>query len=465
MARANSMIVILVLICTAWCSLLARAQVSGGPVVASGTINIVLSNKNGFVIAADSRMSSDKLFDCNGRQRLYCDNSQKLFRTGRNSAVVIAGFAVGLAHSPLDLTVASVLRKKFGPQGIPGQLGEIPFASDWIQSALQQALTGVAALDDPETTLPESLGLTATFAGFDKNKQPILKQLFFRESWKPAGPLNVKAPDYEVISGSAAPAGKFVPVTAGISCVANAILDGYYKTADPVIQRYYQKRHEQKLDSISLAEMKSLALVILRETRKFTDKVGGEDQIGVFPVDDNVQWFLPPLPVDKELPARFYLWKGLECAEKVPQCNSVNGRSVFFMDPQDALDEPIAKFFLAGQFRNIPVALDNNYFINDSFDGTTLKWRGGRFYMHSINFKNCVVELPEGAQLPSNSELNGKCQLVRKSDISVPPNTVGLPIKVKTSDCITNNPDGTVSLTAGGSCGDAAGIIFPPSQP
>lgn len=61
MARANSMIVILVLICTAWCSLLARAQVSGGPVVASGTINIVLSNKNGFVIAADSRMSSDKL--------------------------------------------------------------------------------------------------------------------------------------------------------------------------------------------------------------------------------------------------------------------------------------------------------------------------------------------------------------------------------------------------------------------
>src|SRR5271170_2628571 len=79
------------------------------PVMASGTLNLVLANKNGFVVAADSRMSSDHPFLCEGKRQLYCDNSQKLFRTTPNSAMVIAGFAVGQFKSPLDLAVASVI--------------------------------------------------------------------------------------------------------------------------------------------------------------------------------------------------------------------------------------------------------------------------------------------------------------------------------------------------------------------
>src|ERR1039458_3668293 len=63
--------------------------------LASGTLNIILANKNGFVIGADSRMSSDTSFDCEGKLQLYCDNSQKLFRSTSHSAMAIAGFAVG----------------------------------------------------------------------------------------------------------------------------------------------------------------------------------------------------------------------------------------------------------------------------------------------------------------------------------------------------------------------------------
>jgi hypothetical protein len=91
----------------------APAQMQGfevSPAFASGTLNIVLANKNGIVIAADSRMSSSAPFSCGNAMQLYCDNSQKLFRTGERSAIVIAGFAVGRRNSPLDLTLASVLR-------------------------------------------------------------------------------------------------------------------------------------------------------------------------------------------------------------------------------------------------------------------------------------------------------------------------------------------------------------------
>src|SRR5208282_4676766 len=71
--------------------------------IASGTLNLILANQNGFVVAADSRMSAPGPFRCtDGTQAkqgpetgfFYCDDSQKLFRTGTRSAMVISGFAV-----------------------------------------------------------------------------------------------------------------------------------------------------------------------------------------------------------------------------------------------------------------------------------------------------------------------------------------------------------------------------------
>ena len=52
----------------------------------TGTLNLLLANKRGFVIAADSRATQMS-------PRVYSDNSQKLFRVGPRAAAVIAGFA------------------------------------------------------------------------------------------------------------------------------------------------------------------------------------------------------------------------------------------------------------------------------------------------------------------------------------------------------------------------------------
>jgi hypothetical protein len=439
------------------------------PALASGTINLVLANKNGFVIAADSRMSSETAFYCepDGKRQLYCDNSQKLFRTGPTSAMVIAGFAVGHKNSPLDLAIASVLRRRFGSAGLPGDRGTPYAASDWAEHALRQALIGVAALYNPAKIPAQNLSLTTIFAGFDKNGAPVLRRLLFTETWSLTGPLHVMAPEYQVISAEKKIT-KFFPVTAGITCVADAVLAGIYKSNDPVIQGYNQKLRNKLLDDLSLQEMRALAQVILRETRNFTPLVGGEDQIGEFSVNGDVRWNLPAvLPSQTQLSPSFMLWKGLFCTNSQPQCTA-DGRDglTYFQDFQHSLDEPTTKFFLASRFKDIAVALDNNYFVSSHFEGVTLKWRGGTLpFMHANTFDQCAIELPEGKDLPPDSELNGQCRLIRKPEVVVDPSTVGAPAKMQTSGCVTNNPDGSVSVRAGGSCGSTAGIFGPILQP
>jgi hypothetical protein len=65
----------------------------------TGTLNLLLANRRGYVVGADSRRT--RLVP-----RTYWDDSQKLFRVGPKSAMVIAGFASWAAQgSPLDLVV------------------------------------------------------------------------------------------------------------------------------------------------------------------------------------------------------------------------------------------------------------------------------------------------------------------------------------------------------------------------
>jgi hypothetical protein len=52
--------------------------------VFSGTLNLILANKNGFVIAADSRRSSTTPFKCHGVRQLYCDDSQSFLRLAKS---------------------------------------------------------------------------------------------------------------------------------------------------------------------------------------------------------------------------------------------------------------------------------------------------------------------------------------------------------------------------------------------
>lgn len=379
-----------------------------------------------------------------------CDKSQKLFQAGTKSAVVIAGFAVGRARtgSPLDLSLAALLRNRFGTRGSPGPRGKVENAAEWVRYKLEQDLTGIAALFD--ASYPSgNLYLCATFAGFNADGVPIIKQLLFKESWVPAGPAAIIAPRYDVESGEVT-VNKFQAVTAGITCVANAILGGHYRTTDPVIKAYYRKRRQGGLDNASVPEIASLARVILRETGKFTDAVGGREQIAILPVEGKPTWVLQDLPTDTELGARFELSKGVSCSGGHP---CTRGEPGYFEDFTHPVNEAIPNFYLASVFNGATVALDDNYFVRNIFQNVRLKWQGRQFpYLFGNTFRApCVLELPENSDLPNDpqtADLLNNCRVERKLEVAIDPGTVGIAGKWEAigHPCVAQNPGGGANV-------------------
>jgi hypothetical protein len=76
---------------------------------------------------------------------------------------------------------------------------------------LSDALTGVAAIHDPNTPA-QSLSLTATLARLNSSGAPILQRLQMTETWTPIGPLGVLAPRYDSTIFREVPVTKFLPV-------------------------------------------------------------------------------------------------------------------------------------------------------------------------------------------------------------------------------------------------------------
>jgi hypothetical protein len=217
---------------------------------------------------------------------------------------------------------------------------------------------------------------------------------------------------------------RFAAVPVGISCVAEQVLNGHYLTASPVIRSYYQTAKDKKLDEMSLESMKALASSILSETEKFTDLVGGEDQIGVFPAAEGpVEFHLPAqLPTDAQLIPNILRWEGIECANRTPPCGVV---PFSFDFSSDRAAQPYVKYFYSSKFTDIPVILDYNIFVANNFDKVTFKWRGSGFFMARNSATDCTLEMPETSMLPPLPELSS-CRIVKLKDIDFPFGTVGL---------------------------------------
>jgi hypothetical protein len=176
-----------------------------------------------------------------------------------------------------------------------------------------------------------------------------------------------------------------------------------------------------------LVKMSALVHVILRETEKSTELVGGGDQIGGFPSRGDATFQLPTgLTNETQATPSVTRWEGLECINtQTPTCG--NAAFSFSRNPaQLPAAVRFAKLFMASEFRDIPVALDGNLFIGDSFEGVTLKWNGGSFFSYRNTFKDCVLELTSKAPEHLHPELS-TCRIVRNAVVDLPRGTIGLP--------------------------------------
>jgi hypothetical protein len=486
----------------------------------SGTLTLVFANRNGFVIASDSRRSSLKQrFVCEDPHALafFCDDSQKVFKTGPRSALAISGFASGGAFgNPLGLQVASVLRRRYQyvdnpaakpPEWTPPKgahpaitIGSFYFGAYKSRDAkpppfdedheLEQALTAVAAFAAP-TDPPHLLNFTTLIADFDKQSAPRIQRIDYVNNAHRAGPLDVMLPDYDpedvtseccrLVAESQGKA-NVVPFRycfAGVADTAKGIIDGNYPSEDSAIRRYYRRLRHKTLHKMALSEMKSLAHSILVETnrralgnasdgqlRQTISVVGGRDQIGVFPTKGLSQCCgqnnLPN--AEQLLPVKFvragFLYDGRSDAVPV---NPI-GISFYWSGHHDP-DEPIGQVFMGDYFRNVTVRLDGNYFVNNRFDSVTFRYSGGECFLPPPPLnegRNCKLALPIGTIIRPGCAAASSCeQLPQSGPQSDGPDVVGAPIRVESTRCRRMNPDGTITFYVGGECGNTAGMTGP----
>lgn len=387
--------------------------------VSAGTLNIILANHNGAVVGADSRRSSESPFLCNGKPQKFCDDSQKLFSTGPESVVVIAGYAVGGENSLVDFGVASTIRGEFGPNGLISE-DLARKADSGLRSETALALQNVSDVYGAGLQLQP---LSLFFVRIDESGVPIVRQALYQGSWQPDNG-QLKAVYQETDSPEVKVTG-FFKQALGIPCVADEILRGHYITSDPVIKEYYTKLANHELDDASLEFLDALARTILKETKKFSDQVGGEDQIAMFPAKSAGIVALPDgVTAQAKSVPNVLRWNDIQCSNQTPPCGKAG---VIFDVHPNRMQNRYLKYYFNSKFTDIPVVLDKNIFIANTFANVTFKWNGDTFTAGRNSVTNCKIEMRKGLRFPP-SEFSS-CQIVEVSTWNYPDGTVGAPPK------------------------------------
>jgi hypothetical protein len=417
---------------------------------ATGTLNLLLANNRGFVIAADSR-----------RTRLaplaHWDDSQKLFRVGPKSAMVIAGFASWASQgSPLDVQVAAVLRDEFTESDWTSGRRSVTDLQATIGTRVgyQLKLFGALFATAKPSPSPEALDFQTLAAGIGRRGEIRVVRIGFAPRVQQWGPFNIGAPSYEIKSISGI-VNHFAGLSAGVDTVARRILDGTVETLDNRILNYYRSRSAGKLDELPLIALEGLAAAILEETKRVSPFVGGPNQLGVFSRKGRcMKWSLQPLPLDRQKLNSTVLNLGItytpdgrltpEEYSEARGKNMVTEMNVSLVQP---FEQPFTQVFIGARFRDVAVSLDGNAFAGNSFSNVTFKYLGGSvFFANTNSLGPCVVESPPNVQVPGFLR---SC-VVKQVATPTLERTIGSPLRAEPHGCVTRNAAGRVVVKTQG---------------
>jgi len=373
---------------------------------ASGTLNLVLANKHGVVIAADSRGTWT---DLHGRVVGREDKFQKLFRTGNRSAVAIAGL-LAYPRYPYSLETSSRLLGRFGLEGLPDERGDPDLVTEWHESDLGLQLTRLSAiLSTYDEINPADLRLIATIVGYDKTGSLQVRQIAFtRETapvltngkniWLVHSSISLK----KTVTG-------FDKFTAGMPEIAEAILAGQYATSDLAVLKYFEALREGKRDELPLESLQALAEAIFRETIKHEAGVGGDVQIAMIPADGKPIWRLKPMQKSRILLGGAALIVGGHNPFVDPDW--MKGAHVEMAQNFDSLN--MDAVFVGTQFENLTIPLDENHYFGSTFRNCTFLYAGAPLVKFGKNNKtiDCRLEIKAGLKTlpPEVRELKSRC--------------------------------------------------------
>ena len=234
--------------------------------ISGGTLTVVLANKNGFVIASDSRQTwQDGHFD---------DNSQKLFRLSPKAAMAVAGFASN-AREPFATDLASELMK-----ALPSYTGEK--GDSWAQSLFSSRLRLLRAISAAEGRSPTQLNTYVTIAEIGTDNLPLITTLRFD-----ARDPNV-TPKISTLNGR-----EFRLVTFGVPDIVDAVQAGTYNGNSGVLKAFQALLKRPSRNRLAVRDMEKVASALIQETARICPEVGLPVQIGVFPTRKSPVWKQP----------------------------------------------------------------------------------------------------------------------------------------------------------------------------
>lgn len=344
--------------------------------VIQGTINVVVANRNGFVVLTDSRQS----VKVGSRYVPLLEPAQKLFKLDELTVCTIAGFgAAGLPTFPEfasdSAAVLQDFRRELSRKPVPS-FGAKLWALSFVFERLLEVVANVPNVPAGEDQYHFELIL----AGYEPNG--VAKIGYFALDLSvgvsPTGApyFQVQPPDVrEMTVGD-----ELVWRIGGQRTVADEILSAPWRYAqDQAIREYSAAYALDRGRSLTLEQLRSLASSLARHTAMRSETVGGDDQIAILEnqrVASVLQASFPERPPVAHFP--LFVGVGLKGFGE-----AIHGSGALV---------------IKGTFDQTAQLLDGNFFYGNYFVDTHIMYDGGSARFDSTNqVKDCVLVLGDHA--------------------------------------------------------------------
>jgi hypothetical protein len=354
--------------------------------VAHGTINIVLGNENGIVVLTDSRITL-------GNGNLSPDPAQKLFKLDDRSVCTFAGFAYAPGSGDFFYTSTSAIIQEFSRQlsltTQPISLEEKTHALSYI---LARQLTVLATLRDATKQATDPLGYSVqlTVVGYDIDGSPKIVQVTLRNTASMqhvAGALTDLWEEVPFPSAVIEVGKPLVPRLAGIRYIADSILDDPRKLeSEPAIRKYADAKGMDGGQSLTITDMKDLAVQLALQTSKKERGVGGANQVAILQKGRVVSVEQATYPIPPKLLLDFvFTLSSLYEYQVGPFFNS---DSPFPSVGAVTRNQLFVKCFFSG----VRINLDNNYFSGDLLHNSIVVYDGSEaMHFGKNDVRNCIL--------------------------------------------------------------------------
>lgn len=334
-------------------------QLDNGHSVLRGTLNVVLANKNGFVVITDSMVTS---ISRQGTEQLP-NPAQKLFRIDERTVATIAGFGSGtIPTAPeFNTSAAGILGRyireleKNPDSAFSEKLTALSFTFNFYLSSFAN-ISAVVSGDIP----PGLYEFQMLLAGYEPDGTAKVARLVLRTSIA-LGPDGQRTFSSFVEQATSKTVHKeFVFETAGQDDIAQNVLlnpDSYQDIS--VVQKYAEAMQKDRGASMSLEEMEQLARFLIQITEQRYTSVGGERQLAI-------------------------LEKGKIQSVEQRQFPAVQGPMFFNLITGNHLEGPRAivlknavGLWVNNHFKRDQRVIDGNYFFGNEFVDSQIRYDGG----------------------------------------------------------------------------------------